>query len=122
MALCPGLIGCCGHGQWPDRERIEFELDLDISILRLLCDQEPRGTTLEIIWHEHDSGQYAEICLGWEQGSLDDREWEYITRCERALTDLNESVDWAALWEARLRLQAEPSSLDDVVDSEDDPT
>jgi hypothetical protein len=116
------LIGCCGRGQWPERERIKFELGLGISILRLLCDQEPPGTGLEVVWHDHDSGQYAEISLGWEQGSLDDREWRYIARCERALTELNWSVDWAALWEARLRLQAEQFSSDEVVDSEDDPT
>lgn len=115
-------VGCCGGAQWPDRGRIEFELDLGIAFRRLLCGREPPGTTLEVVWHDHDSGQYAEIGLVWEQGALFDREWHYFARCERAFTELNDCVNWEDLWEACLRLQAEQSSPDEVGDSEDDPT
>jgi len=103
VAVASGRIG-----------RIEFELDLGISLLRLSCDQELPATTLEVVWHDHDSGQYATICLVREQGNLSDRESRYITRCEEALTDLHDCVDWRALWETRLRLQAEQSSANEA--------
>jgi hypothetical protein len=107
------LVGCCGDGRWPDVEQIDFELGIGIALLRLLCGKEPPGTALEAVWFEHDSGQYAEICLVWEQGALFDREWRYFTHCERALTEIDDSVDWRALWEARQELQAEQSSPGD---------
>jgi hypothetical protein len=90
-------IGTCGDAQWPDREAIGFELGFGIACLRRHCGPEPPGCSLDVVWHDHDSGAYATISLVWEEGSLFDEHWAYIERCSELLNQLDSCVDWGTL-------------------------
>jgi len=101
-------IGTCGDAQWPDREAIQLELEFGIACLRRHCGPEPEGSSLEVVWHEHDLGAYATISLVWEgPGVLFDEDWEYLGRCSGTLGQLDECVDWEALHTIRQRRATE---------------
>ena len=101
-------VGTCGHAQWPDRHSIDCELEFGIACLRRHCGPEPPGTSLEIVWSDHDSGAYATIDLVWEHGSLSGEHWKYIERCSRTLQALDDCVDWASLSSVR---ETSPESI-----------
>lgn len=90
------VIGTCGNAQWPDREMIVIELEFGIACLRKRCGPEPPGTSLELVWQDHDCGAYATIRLVWGQGSLSDKHWKYIQRCGDTLDKLESYLDWSA--------------------------
>ncbi len=106
-AMPSEAVGTCGVAQWPDREQIARELEFGIACLRHHCGPEPPGCSLEVVWHDHDSGAYAEIELVWEQGVLFEEHWKYIERCSEALDQLGTCVDWEALHAMRERRQSE---------------
>jgi hypothetical protein len=91
-------IGACGVAQWPDREQIGRELEFGIACLRLLCGPEPTGSSLEVTWQDHDSGQYAEISLVWPSGTHTPVGLSrYLEQCEEALDRVDECIDWQGL-------------------------
>ena len=53
--------------------------------LKGICGEPPPGMDLEIVWQEHELGQYPVIGLVWED-PLRGVPWNYIPRCEAALT------------------------------------
>ena len=90
-------IGTCGRARLPDREAISVELEFGIACLRHRYGTEPSGSWLEVLWHDHDSGSYPTISLVWGEGSLSNKEWQYIERCRKTLTLLDDYIDWDAL-------------------------
>lgn len=101
-------IGTCGVAQWPDRDQIARELEFGIAYLRILGGPEPAGSSLEVIWRDHDNGQYAEISLVWASGTPVGLS-EYLEQCKQALEHLDECVDWSGLREAtQLRRPQDP--------------
>ena len=94
-------VGSCGNGQmnFDPPERLTFEQRIGISLLRAICGSEPKGTLLDIVWHDHDTGTYPDISLVWEHGSLDKEHWDYINLCESTLMKLDDVLDWDRLWE-----------------------
>ncbi len=91
------LIGHCGSADADERNRVALELTSGIALLRCICGDEPAGTRLEVVWREHELGDYAEICLVWETGSLFDEHSNYVSRCTAALDRLDACIDWRAL-------------------------
>lgn len=91
-------IGECGIGQMPgDRDWIIVQLELGICYLKAVLGPPPKRCKLEVIWHEHELGDYPSIGLTWNQGELGERERNYIARCDVALSIFNEAVDWSAI-------------------------
>jgi hypothetical protein len=87
-------IGSTDTGQMPeDREWILFTLDLAIRYLTFVCGDPPPGHKLGVMWHEQESG--ASPSIGVHSESEPDA--DYIADCERALDDMNDAIDWAAL-------------------------
>ena len=50
---------------------------------------------VEVIWHEHDLGQYATIGITWD-GTCD-APWDYVQNAQEALSRFNEGVNWAVI-------------------------
>ena len=88
-------IGECGCAQYPDRRWITGELELALCFIRHACGAPPQGYELEILWHEHELGEYATVGLSWEGSS--DAPWDYISRAEGALECFEQAVSWSAL-------------------------
>jgi hypothetical protein len=104
-------IGECGGAQYPDKDWITAELELGICYIRHACGEPPDGYELEILWHEHDAGEYATIGITWEGPA--DAPWDYMSRAERALSRFDEAVSWS-------ELEPEPEEDTDEEDSGDD--
>ena len=68
-----------------EREWIAAECELAIRHVKKICGDPPEEMELEVQWREHDLGEYPVIVLIWEDG-MRGAPWEYITRCEAALT------------------------------------
>jgi hypothetical protein len=90
-------VGTCGRARHSDREAVATELEFGIACVRRYCGPEPPGCSLEIVWHDHDSGAYPTISLVWAHGSLLPEHWNYIDRCGTVLDRLNDCIDWNAL-------------------------
>lgn len=88
-------IGDCGRAQFPDRDWMTAELELGICYIRHACGAPPPGFDLDIIWHEHDLGEYATIGIRWDGPG--DAPWDYIRRAENALNRFDEAVAWSEL-------------------------
>lgn len=88
-------IGQCGCAQYPDRRWITAELELAICSIRHACGEPPPGYELEILWHEHDLGEYATVGITWN-GPWE-APWDYISRAEDALARFNQAVAWSDL-------------------------
>jgi hypothetical protein len=103
-------IGLCGN----QSERSDWniaELEIGICYIKHACGDPPPGFELEVVWHEHELGDYPMVGLIWDGPSY--APWEYISRAERALDRLNAAVEWSAL---------EPADVtDESEDEEDDP-
>ena len=68
---------------------------MGICYIRHACGEPPAGYELEILWHEHDVGEYATIGITWDGPG--DAQWDYIRRAERALARFDEAVSWSEL-------------------------
>jgi hypothetical protein len=66
-------------------EWIEAEGKLAITHLKKICGGPPPEMELEIVWQEHELGNYPVISLVWED-PFRGTPWNYIARCEAALT------------------------------------
>src|SRR5438477_8314069 len=73
------------------------------------CGEPPPGCRVGVMWHEHDSGEYATVGLFWEPIEISDAPWDYISRAENVLSRFHDSVDWSPL----------PEPDEDEEDSED---
>lgn len=88
-------IGECGCAQYPDKRWIIAELELGMCFIRHACGAPPVGYQLEILWHEHELGEYATIGITWEGPR--DAPWEYVSRAEEALQSFDQAVSWSEL-------------------------
>lgn len=72
-------IGECDIGQmaW-DRDWIVFQLEMGINYLKHVCGPPPPGCELEVMWHEHDLGEYPSIGLYWDASVQYDVPWVLI--------------------------------------------
>jgi hypothetical protein len=66
-------------------EWIQAEGKLVIRHLKEICGDPPSQMELQVVWREHELGQYPVIGLVWED-TLRGVPWNYISRCEAALT------------------------------------
>jgi|SRR5215468_379515 len=90
-------IGNCGYAQVPhEREWMECCMELGIVYLRHVCGDPPPGCEIDIMWHEHEFGNYATIGLLWGDPQTD-VPWEYVNRCETALAAFHEAVSWSEI-------------------------
>ncbi len=83
-----------------EREWIVAECELAIKHLMKVCGEPPPEMELEIQWQEHDLGEYPTIVLIW-QDAMRGAPWEYIARCEKALTALENGEKppiWSRPW------------------------
>jgi hypothetical protein len=84
-------IGSTNTGEMPgDESWILWSLEVALQYVSLVCGEPTGGTRLKIMWHEHDLGTYPSLGVYYEG----DPPWDYINRCEAALTTLNNSVSW----------------------------
>jgi hypothetical protein len=68
---------------------------LAICFIRHACGDPPPGYELEILWHEHDSGEYATVGITWDGPS--EAPWDYISRAGDALERFDQAVAWSDL-------------------------
>jgi hypothetical protein len=68
---------------------------LAICFIRHACGDPPSGYPLEILWHEHELGEYATVGVSWEGPG--DAPWDYISRAEEALECFEQAVSWSDL-------------------------
>jgi hypothetical protein len=94
-------IGHCGTSASPGDT---FEFELGIEYLKLVCGEVPEGCELGVMWREFDGIKVGEVIdlpagvgLLWDDTKILDAPWDYISRCEIALSILDESVNWSAI-------------------------
>jgi hypothetical protein len=68
---------------------------LGICYIRQACGEPPEGYELEIIWHEHDLGEYATIGVTWD-GPYD-APWDYVQNAQDALIRFDQGVNWSEI-------------------------
>ncbi len=110
-------IGECGRADLRDRERLVAEIELGIQYVRLICGDPPTGCEVDVMWHEHDFGEYATVGLSWDPLEISDAPWDYISRAEEVLSRFHESVDWSPLSEQD---EDEEAELDDDENEDED--
>lgn len=79
-------------------EWLQAQGTLAIRHLHTICGAPPTEMELEIVWEEHDLGEYPTIALTWEDG-MRGAPWPYISRCQTALAayeDGEEPPHWSA--------------------------
>src|SRR5262245_10321991 len=87
-------IGSVDTGEMPDDEEwILWCLQIARQYVLNVCGEAPEGCTVDVMWHEHELGDYPSLGVSSE----DEEPWEYIARCERALAVLNDAVSWIDL-------------------------
>jgi len=89
-------VGQISTGQMPnDRAWILFGYETAKRYIELVCGAAPLGSKLDIMWHEHELGDYPSL------GVWSDYEppWDYINACERAFEVFDEAVSWYDLKE-----------------------
>jgi hypothetical protein len=105
-------IGSVSTGDMPDDEKwIVFSLGLAKKFIVLVCGAPPPGSSLDVMWHEHELGSYPSLGV-WTDG---DPPSYYISSCEKALEVFDEAVSWHSLKE-----HFEEDTPDDEEEEEDD--
>jgi hypothetical protein len=66
-----------------------------MCFIRHTCGDPPVRYNLEILWHEHELGEYATIGITWDGPG--DAPWDYISRAEDALQRFDQAVSWSEL-------------------------
>src|SRR5690242_3719896 len=93
-------VGNCGNAQMPNqREWRLCQLEMGIRYLRCVCGEPPKGYELEVMWHEHDCGDYPTIgvCWGEDETIFLDAPWEYVEKCRVALQGFDEAISWSKI-------------------------
>jgi hypothetical protein len=67
-----------------EREWIDAQGKLAIRHLKEICGEPPPEMELEIVWQDHELGQYPVIGLVWDD-PMRGVPWNYISRCEATL-------------------------------------
>jgi hypothetical protein len=83
-----------------DPEWLEAKGKQAIRCITTLCGEPPPEMELEIQWHEHGLGDYPLIVLAWEDANPGDP-WDYIARCEVALTAYENGGELTCNWPMR---------------------
>ena len=65
-------------------EWLDAQAKLAIRHIKKICGDPPPEMELELVWQEHELGNYPVIGLVWED-STRGAPWNYISRCEVAL-------------------------------------
>lgn len=90
-------IGSCGIGDISDdRAWIIENYNMALSYLKFVLEPPPEGCSLDIMWQEHELGDYPSIGLFWDETQLDPP-WDYLNRCTRALEIFDDAIDWYAI-------------------------
>jgi len=121
-------IGHCGHSTTAGDT---FEFQLGIQYLKLVCGEVPKGCELGIMCEEFDGMEVGEIVelpsgvgLSWDSTKISNAPWEYVSRCQTALSIFHEAVDWFAIHpeavNEKIRKSAEPR--DELQEPEDGTT
>jgi len=95
-----------------DPEWLGAQGKLAVKHLKKICGDPPPEMELEIVWREHDYGNYPVIGLVWE-GPMRGAPWNYIARCEAALTAYENDGELPPEW------TTPPVSSDDDHESDD---
>lgn len=82
-----------------ERDRMIAEVRLGVQYVKLICGEPPAGCRVGVMWHGHNSGEYATVGLFGEPLQISDAPWGYISRAEDALSRFDDSVDWSPLSE-----------------------
>jgi hypothetical protein len=93
-------------------EWLEAEGKLAIRHVKKICGDPPPEMELEIVWQEHELGDYPSIGLVWDD-PMRGTPWNYISRCEAALTAFENGGELPPGW------TMSPVRSDD--DDEDEP-
>lgn len=67
-----------------------------LSYLKFILEEPPEGCQIDIMWHEHELGDFPSIGLFWNDPQVDPP-WGYINRCTRSLEIFDEAIDWHAI-------------------------
>jgi hypothetical protein len=84
-----------------ETEWLQAQGTLAIRHIQKIVGDPPVEMELEIVWQEHDLGQYPTIALTWEDG-MRGAPSEYISRCQQALTAFEDGEDppsWSTPWD-----------------------
>lgn len=95
-------------------EWLEAEGKLAIQHLKKICGDPPPEMELEIVWQEHELGNYPVIGLVWED-AMRGTPWNYISRCEVALTAYENNGELPPGW------SMPPVQSDDEDEFDDEP-
>lgn len=93
-------IGSCGTGS-------VVQLRMAILYLCQVCGEPPLGCELDVLWNEHDLGDYPTIGVSWDPTVRSDAPWKYINRCEAALAIFDEAVEWSEIHPDQVREKLE---------------
>jgi hypothetical protein len=109
-------IGSTGSGQTPEDEAwILMNLGLARAFINHVCGRPPDGCSLDIMWHEHELGNYPSLGI-WSDS---EPPWRYINACERALEVFDDAVDWTRLREFADGQDHSPAESEEWVDEDD---
>ena len=95
-----------------DLEWLSAEAKLAIKHIKYICGEPPPEMELEVVWQEHELGNYPVIGLTWED-PFRGVPWNYIERCEVALTAYENGGELPPGWTM-------PPARDDDEDPEDE--
>ncbi len=111
-------IGSVGTGQMPgEREWILLCYDLALSYLKFRCGEPPPGCELDVMWQEHDLGEYPALGVYYDF----EPPWAYIHRCEAELERFDNAIDWAEIQrEQDFADDDDPTESDNELDEETD--
>ncbi len=105
-------IGSVNTGDMPHEEDwILFCLGMAKSYIDFVCEDTPDDGKLEIMWHDHELGNYPSLGVWYEL----EEPCGYISACEEALEVFNESVSYLDL---KHHFQKKKDELDETEDDE----
>ncbi len=104
-----------------DPEWLGAQGKLAVKHLKKICGDPPPEMELEIVWREHDYGNYSVIGLVWED-PMRGAPWNYIARCEAALTAYENDGELPPGWTMPpVSSNGDPESEDASLDLESPP-
>ena len=80
-----------------DPEWLGAQGRLAVTHLKKICGDPPPEMELEIVWREHDYGDYPVIGLVWED-PMRGAPWNYIAMCESELTAYENDGEPPPVW------------------------
>lgn len=95
-------IGSVDTGEMPDDEAwILFCLSLTKNYVEFICGRPPDDNKLEIMWHEHELGNYPSLGVWYDM----EAPHEYIASAEDTLDAFDKHVSWLdlkELWKTKM--------------------